>query len=101
MNNIKQLKDQERSNHPGFDSYINCMTRSLFTGLASFCLSFSCCYFAQKVLEAKSRFPGRYNILVSTVIASCTAYQVTSQRTKACQAGWMAAEGKHTALKDY
>jgi len=39
MNDIKQLKDQQREKHPGFDGYIDCMTRSLFTGLATFCLS--------------------------------------------------------------
>lgn len=39
MNDIKRLKDQQRDKHPGFDSYLNCMTRALFSGLASFCLS--------------------------------------------------------------
>jgi len=36
---LKRLKDQQREKHPGFDGYIDCMTRSLFTGLATFCLS--------------------------------------------------------------
>lgn len=39
MNDIKSLKDQQREKHPGFDGYLDCMTRSLFTGLAAFCLS--------------------------------------------------------------
>lgn len=39
MNNIKQLKDSQREAHPGFDSYLECMTRSLFTGLSAFVLS--------------------------------------------------------------
>lgn len=38
MNDIKRLKDQQRDIHPGFDGYIDCMTKALFTGLASFCL---------------------------------------------------------------
>lgn len=38
MNDIKRLKDQQREKHPGFDGYMDCMTRALFTGLASFCL---------------------------------------------------------------
>lgn len=38
MNNIKQLKDQQRDSHPGFDSYIECSSRGLFTGLSAFVL---------------------------------------------------------------
>jgi hypothetical protein len=38
MNDIKKLKDQQRDKHPGFDNYIECMTRALFTGLSGFCL---------------------------------------------------------------
>lgn len=44
MNDIKRLKDQQREKHPGFDGYMNCMTRALFTGLASFCLG-TCVYY--------------------------------------------------------
>lgn len=39
MNDIRLLKDQQREKHPGFDGYLNCMTRTLFGGLATFCLS--------------------------------------------------------------
>lgn len=39
MNNIKQLKESQREAHPGFDIYLECMTRSLFTGLSAFVLS--------------------------------------------------------------
>lgn len=38
MNDIKQLKDQQREKHPGFDRYIECMTRSFLTGLGTFTL---------------------------------------------------------------
>ncbi|KAJ6600662.1 hypothetical protein Bhyg_17241 [Pseudolycoriella hygida] len=38
MNNIKQLKESQREAHPGFNSYLECMTRSFFTGLSAFVL---------------------------------------------------------------
>jgi hypothetical protein len=38
-------------------------------------------------------------ILVSGVLAAGVSYQVTAQRTRSCQAAWMAAEDKHTYLK--
>ncbi|XP_055377417.1 transmembrane protein 141 [Condylostylus longicornis] len=100
MNDIKQLKNQQREKHPGFDSYLDCMTRSLFTGLASFCLGFSGSYFAQKIIFAKLKYPLRFNILFSSGIATVLAYKITSERTKSCQAAWMAAENKHTILQE-
>lgn len=33
MNDIKKLKEQQKDKHPGFGSYLECMTRALFTGL--------------------------------------------------------------------
>lgn len=38
MNNIKLVKEQQKDKHPGFSSYLECMTRALFTGLAGFTL---------------------------------------------------------------
>jgi len=117
MNDIKRLKDQQREKHPGFDGYIDCMTRSLFTGLATFCLSaflvffynciiitqitgFSGTYFAQKIIQSRIRYPIKYNILVSSLVATGVSYQTTSSRTKSCQAAWMAFEEKHSVLKE-
>ncbi|XP_058978554.1 transmembrane protein 141-like [Musca domestica] len=100
MNDIRRLKDQQREKHPGFDAYMECMTRSLFTGLASFCLGFSGFYFAQKIVQSKIRYPQQYNILISTLAATVIGYEVTSKRTKSCQAAWMAAEDKHSILKE-
>ncbi|EDW34236.1 GL22141 [Drosophila persimilis] len=100
MNDIKQLKDQQRDKHPGFDAYLDCMTRSLFTGLATFCLGFSGTYFAQKIIQSKIRYPAKYNILVASLVATGISYQTTSSRTRSCQAAWMAFEDKHTILKE-
>ncbi|XP_018803713.1 PREDICTED: uncharacterized protein LOC108978073 [Bactrocera latifrons] len=100
MNDIKRLKDQQRDKHPGFDSYINCMTRALFSGLASFCLTFSGSYFAQKVVRTKINYPIQYSVLVSALAAISVSYMTTTTRTKACQASWMAAEDKHSVLKE-
>lgn len=36
MNDKKQLKDQHREKHPGFDRYIECQTRAFLTGLGTF-----------------------------------------------------------------
>lgn len=36
MNDIKALKNQQKEKHPGFGSYLECMTRTLFTGLSAF-----------------------------------------------------------------
>ncbi|XP_039961179.1 transmembrane protein 141 [Bactrocera neohumeralis] len=100
MNDIKRLKDQQRDKHPGFDAYLNCMTRALFSGLASFCLTFSGSYFTQKVVRTKIYYPIQYSVLVSALAAIGVSYMTTTTRTKACQAAWMAAEDKHSVLKE-
>lgn len=38
MIDVRQLKEQQKDIHPGFGSYLECMTRGLFTGLSGFCL---------------------------------------------------------------
>ncbi|ALC47995.1 CG42488 [Drosophila busckii] len=100
MNDIKKLKEQQRDKHPGFDGYLDCMTRALFTGLASFCLGFAGTYFTQKAVQTKIHYPAKYNILISCLVASGISYQTTTTRTKSCQAAWMAYEDKHTVLKE-
>ncbi|KAG5672981.1 hypothetical protein PVAND_003065 [Polypedilum vanderplanki] len=101
MNDIRRLKEQQKDKHPGFGSYLECMTRALFSGLAGFTLGFSSVYFTQKFLQ--KRFPHQLqtNILISTLVGSFAAYKVTSERTKSCQAAWLAVEEKHTALSDH
>lgn len=39
MNDIKQLKEQQKDKHPGFSSYLDCMSRALGTGVAAFTIS--------------------------------------------------------------
>lgn len=39
MIDINKLKEQQKVSHPAFGSYLECMTRTFFTGLAGFCLS--------------------------------------------------------------
>lgn len=43
MENVNELKKQQSEIHPGFGSYLECMTRALFTGLAAFTLGKICC----------------------------------------------------------
>jgi len=42
MENINELKKQQSDIHPGFGSYLECMTRALFTGVAAFTLGNIC-----------------------------------------------------------
>lgn len=100
MNDIRRLKEEQREKHPGFGPYLECMTRSLFTGLATFCLGFSSTYFLQKLVSKRLPYANQTSILISTLVATGAAYKVTADRTNSCQAGWMAAEGKFTALTD-
>lgn len=100
MNDIRRLKEQQKDKHPAFGSYLECMTRALFTGLVTFTLGFSSIYFLQKLVAKRLPYPQKSAILVSTVIGTVASYKVTADRTKSCQAGWMAAEDKFTALSD-
>lgn len=126
MNNIKQLRDQQRDAHPGFDSYIECQTRALFTGLSAFVLcnllrfqyiydlinlmlgmfrinnntAFAGVYFTQKLLARRLPYSSGGFILASSAVACCVSYKVTKDRTDHCQAAWMAFENKHTALSE-
>lgn len=43
MNSSRTLKDQQRDKHPGFDNYLECMTRALFAGLSAFTLGLLLC----------------------------------------------------------
>ena len=66
----------------------------------SYFIGFSSIYFLQKLVAKRLPYPQKSAILVSTVIGTAASYKVTADRTKSCQAGWMAAEGKFTALSD-
>lgn len=65
-----------------------------------FFVGFSGTYFLQKLLSKRLPYPQKTIILVSTIIGTGASYKVTADRTKSCQAGWMAAEGKFTALSN-
>ncbi|XP_052866914.1 transmembrane protein 141 [Anopheles cruzii] len=100
MNDIRLLKEQQRDKHPGFDSYLECMTRSLFTGLATFSLGFASVYFLQQIGQRYLPYPRKGNILVAVLVATGASYKVTSDRTRACQARWMAVEEKYSVLQE-
>lgn len=36
MNDIKRIKEQYKEKHPGFGSYLECMSRAFLTGLSGF-----------------------------------------------------------------
>ncbi|XP_058119170.1 transmembrane protein 141 [Anopheles ziemanni] len=100
MNDIRLLKDQQREKHPGFDSYIECSTRSLFTGLATFSLGFAGVYFLQQVGQRYLPYTKKGNILVAAIVSTVASYKVTSDRMRACQARWMAVEDKYSVLQE-
>ncbi|KAK7864881.1 hypothetical protein R5R35_001973 [Gryllus longicercus] len=101
MNDVRKLKEQYKDEHPAFGSYLECMTRTLFGGLAAFTLAFSSAYFAQKGLRKYLPYNDKNFILVSTAVSTGITYFLTSRATKNCQAGWMAAEDKVTYLSDH
>lgn len=117
MSDTRRLKDQYREKHPGFENYLECMTRAFLAGLSGFtlglCLSsvnlfrnsiptisagFASVYFSQKLVQRRYPYPLKYSILISTLVGTTASYKITSDRTKSCQSGWLAAEDKHTAL---
>lgn len=115
MIDIKKIKEEQKDKHPGFSSYLECMTRTLFTGLAGFTLSnnyltyfpltsynltfvhflgFSSVYFVQKLLHRSLPYNKKFFILTSAVAGSVVAFKITKDRTKTCQLAWMSAEDK-------
>lgn len=117
MIDIRQVKEQQKDIHPGFGSYLECMTRGLFTGLSGFCLckflslnplkqklflnkfsAFSAVYWAQKIGKNYLPYPKKFNILVCCVTGTIVAFKISKDRSQACGSAWMAAEDKYTAL---
>lgn len=82
--------------HPAFGSYLECMTRAYFTGLAAFTLVFSSTYLAQNLLKKHIPYSAKFFILASCAVGSVCSYKISSKRTLVCQAAWMAAEDKST-----
>ncbi|XP_071455200.1 transmembrane protein 141 [Hetaerina americana] len=100
MDNINALKEQYKDVHPGFGSYMECMSRTLLTGLASFTLAFAGTYIGQNLLKKNLPYKEKSFVIISSLVATAVSYRVTSVRTKACQAGWLAAEEKHTYFSE-
>lgn len=64
MIDIRQIKEQQKDIHPGFGSYLECMTRGLFTGLSGFCL---CKYLYLNHFKPKNYFKIKFQpFLLST-----------------------------------
>ncbi|XP_055714685.1 transmembrane protein 141 [Phlebotomus papatasi] len=98
MNDIKALKNQQKEKHPGFGSYLECMTRTLFTGLSAFAFAFTGSYFLQKLVQKQLPYKSNVFILTSSIVGVGVAYKITKDRARSCQAAWLAFEEKHTAL---
>lgn len=98
MNNNNEVIKQYKETFPAFGSYMECMSRTFMTGLASFSLAFGFSYVTQHLTEKHLPYSRKGHIIVSSLLACAVAYQVTSVRARACQEGWMAAEDKHTFL---
>jgi hypothetical protein len=61
--------------------------------------AFSGSFIGQSLLKKHIPYGKNTYVLLSALLATGISYQVTTQRTKACQAAWMAAEDKHTYFK--
>ncbi|XP_054283928.1 transmembrane protein 141 [Macrosteles quadrilineatus] len=96
----QRLIDLYGDDHPGFGSYLECMTRANFASVAGFTLAFSSTYIGQTLLKNKLPYSPKFSILNSTVIATIIAYKVSKSRSSACQAAWLAAEDKVTYLTE-
>lgn len=95
MNNINKLKADQKDKHPGFGSYLECMTRALFTGLATFALGFSGTHFTQKIFARYLPYNTKtVGVLVSSIISVAGTYKVTADRTLDCQTAWVDSEKK-------
>lgn len=62
--------------------------------------AFSGTYFGQKLVAKRLPYTEKSYVLVSAAFAVAASYKITKDRTNSCQAAWMAAEDKHTALKE-
>lgn len=98
MNNNSELINQYKEAFPAFGGYMECMSRTLLTGLSGFSLAFGGTYITQHLLINYLPYSRKNHIIFSSLVACAVAYKVTSVRAKSCQEGWMAAEDKHTYL---
>uniref|UniRef100_A0A8D8YW94 Uncharacterized protein n=1 Tax=Cacopsylla melanoneura TaxID=428564 RepID=A0A8D8YW94_9HEMI len=80
-----ELKNAYSESKPGFSSYIDCMTRTLLTGAASFALTCSSAYLGQTLLYNYIPTSRNNRFLTSTVVALLVSYQVTRTKAKVCQ----------------
>lgn len=94
--NKERLLELYGDSHPGFGSYLECMTRTNFTGIATFTIAFSCSYLTQNLLKNKLPYSNKFFILTSTLISGLVAYKVAKSRSAICQAAWLASEDKIT-----
>lgn len=59
-------------------------------------LGFATAFCIQNLLKKKLPYSLSGNIAVSSFTAVVVGFQVTSGRSRSCQAAWLAAEEKHT-----
>lgn len=58
--------------------------------------AFACVYLPQNLLKKRLPYGVGPKILGTTIVASAAAYYITTEKTKHCQAAWLATEEKHT-----
>lgn len=90
MNNINQLKADQRGKHPEFDSYLEYIIRALFTGLATFSLGYAGLHLSQKIFARYLPYNTKtVGILVSSMVSVAGTYKVTADRTLNCLITWV------------
>jgi hypothetical protein len=60
------------------------------------CSAFACVYVPQTLLKKRLPYGVGAKILGTTIVASAASYYITTEKTKVCQAAWLAVEDKHT-----
>lgn len=96
----ERLRELYGDDHPGFGSYLECMTRANLTGLSTFTIAFSFSYLTQNLLKHKLPYSTKVFILTSSVFGAFLTYTVVKDKTKDCHAAWLAAEEKVTYLTE-
>ncbi|XP_054720026.1 uncharacterized protein LOC129229689 [Uloborus diversus] len=96
MNNFNQVKEEYSLKYKGFGSYTECMTRTLFTGLSSFALTFSALYFIQVLFKSHLPYQHKSFFVAPAVVSSGIAWIVTSRGARVCQETWVSSESKYT-----
>uniref|UniRef100_T1GZT4 Uncharacterized protein n=1 Tax=Megaselia scalaris TaxID=36166 RepID=T1GZT4_MEGSC len=74
-----------RYSDPEFKPFVDCYTRTVFSGIGYFWLGFSGFYFAQKIIQQKIPYNRNLNLLISFAAAGAVSYKLTNNNIENCK----------------